>query len=167
MLDQTWTNAFGAELNGAPHPGAAVAGNAGGGDLVTDQGFGGLNIGVNVPTVVAGNGFDNTIHGNVAAIGDQHVGDGSGSGGINIGVNVPTVVAGNGVDNVIDGNVTAIGTQGVGDYSYHSHVPYVGDVNVGVNVATIVAGNGVGNVIGGDVAAGADQSIGHHGLMPF
>jgi hypothetical protein len=34
----------------------------------------GLNIGVDVPTTVAGNGLGNTVGGSVGATGDQHVG---------------------------------------------------------------------------------------------
>jgi len=82
----------------------------------------GLNIGVDVPTTVAGNGLGNTVGGGVAAIGDQHVGDSghySGFGPINIAVDVPTVVAGNGVGNFIGGSVAASGDQHVGNSGFN------------------------------------------------
>jgi hypothetical protein len=158
MFDQAWMNAFGADLHGGTSAPTTVPDHGGG---LLD---GGINIGVNDPIVVAGNGVDNHIDGSVSAIGTQNVGDQGAGGGINIGVNVPIVVAGNGVDNHIDGSVSAIGTQNVGDTSYHLDNPYIGGINIGVNVPVAVVGNGVGNDIG-DVTAGADQGIGHHGLF--
>jgi hypothetical protein len=141
MTDQAWFNDFGA----------------------------GLNIGVNVPTAVVGNGLDNHVGGSVGAVGGQQVGDvgvghGGGFGGlgdINIGVNVPTVVAGNGVGNSIGGDVFADGQQHVGGGDFHAATPF-GDINIGVNVPTVVAANGVGNDVGGDIGA-----IGHQGVGDF
>jgi hypothetical protein len=128
----------------------------------------GLNIGVDVPTTVAGNGLGNTVGGGVAAIGDQHVGDSghySGFGPINIAVDVPTVVAGNGVGNFIGGSVAASGDQHVGDQVTHASTPF-GGVNVAVETPTTVAGNGVGNFIGGSVTAAGDQHVGNSGFNP-
>ena len=121
------------------------------------QAFGaGLHIGVNAPTVVAGNGLGNEIGGNVNAVGEQSISDGP---GLSIGVNVPTVVAGNGVDNCIGGDVNAHRPPGHRPVGVHTSIPFFGSLDVGVNVSTLVAGNGVGNHIGGDVSAAGFQDF--------
>lgn len=126
----------------------------------------GLNIGVDVPTAVVGNGLGNSVGGGVIAAGDQHVGDSGhygGFGDINIGVDVPTVVAGNGAGNVVGGAALAFGGQDVGDHGLHATTPF-GDINVAVTTPTVVAGNGFGNIIGGGVAANGLQNVGDHGF---
>jgi hypothetical protein len=125
----------------------------------------GLNVAVDVPTAVVGNGLGNSVGGAVVAAGEQHVDGGhySGFGPIDIAVNVPTVVAGNGVGNFIGGDALASGGQDVGSSGLHTSSPF-GDVNVAVSTPTNVSGNGVGNYVGGDVTASGAQHVGAHEL---
>ena len=127
----------------------------------------GLNIGVDVPTAVVGNGFGNSVGGSVVAAGDQHVGDGGhfdGLGPINIAVDVPTLVAGNGDGNTIGGNALALSGQDVGEHGVHAATPF-GGVNVAVDTPTLVVANGAFNSIGGGVEAGGSQFVGGDGAF--
>ncbi|MBV8663940.1 MAG: hypothetical protein JO107_12645 [Hyphomicrobiales bacterium] len=126
-----------------------------------------LNIGVDVPTAVVGNGLGNSV-GGAAAVGDQSAGASghyNGFGEVNVAVDVPTVVSGNGVGNAIGGGVLALGGQDVGDHGLSATTPF-GEVNVGVVTPTAVAANGVGNLIGGSVDGSGLQTVGdpaaHH-----
>ncbi len=124
----------------------------------------GLDLGVDVPTAVVGNGLGNSA-GAVTA-GDPHAGDGGhfgGFGDINIAVDVPTVVAGNGVGNTIGNGVFALGGQDIADHGFHAATPF-GEINVSVATPTVVAANGVGNSIGGGVDSGGSQNVGDHGV---
>jgi hypothetical protein len=98
-------NAFGAELHGATNAPP----------LFPD----GINIGVNVPIAVIGNGFGNNVD-NVTTVGTQNVGgdfshhdDNPYIGPINVGVNVATVVGGNGFENHL-GDITTAANQIIG-----------------------------------------------------
>ena len=139
-MTDAWLNAFGAGLNigvDVPTPSpetasatpSAAASPPSASQHVGDSGHSsGLRrpstSRVDVPTVVAGNGVGNFIGGNVAASGDQHVGDqvfhaSTPFGGVNVAVDTPTTVAGNGVGNFIGGSVTAAGDQHVGNSSFN------------------------------------------------
>ncbi|MCW2318317.1 hypothetical protein M2322_003886 [Rhodoblastus acidophilus] len=134
----------------------------------------GLNIGVDAPTAVVGNGLGNSVGGSVVASGDQHVGDSghyNGFGPVNVAVDVPTLVAGNGVGNTIGGDAAAFGGQEVGgqevggqDHSFHASTPF-GGVNVAVETPTLIAGNGAFNAIGGNVEAVGLQHVADHGFL--
>ena|SRR5215469_12122993 len=111
MFNEPSMNAFGAELHSAANVPTVHDYSGAPGD--------GINIGVDVTTVVVGNGYHNQV-GNVTVGGAQDVGhsyhyDNPYTGPINIGVDVVNLVAGNGADNTL-GNISVGADQGIGHH---------------------------------------------------
>jgi hypothetical protein len=110
MSNEPSMNAFGAELNNAANA-PTVHGYSGLPD-------GGINIGVDVTSVVVGNGYHNQV-GNVTVTGTQDVGYShhydTPVGPINIGVDVLNLVAGNGAYNTL-GDLSVGADQSIGHH---------------------------------------------------